>query len=186
MSATTADDDLALFRDLFEAIGAERVEPAAARIDAADELDAELDALFAEQQLLAISAPAALGGGDGSLALVTLLLHAIGRRSAAVALRLALGELAADAVACAGADPLGLAARVAYRRAAPGVVLVAPGVGRRRASRARHGAGTVVLTGEVGELVLHASGRARAAHVTVTGDDSDVARLDALQPRPAA
>jgi uncharacterized protein (TIGR03085 family) len=80
---------------------------------------------------------------------------------------------------------LGLAARVAYRRATPGVVLVAPGVGRRRASPARHGAGTVVLTGEVGELVLHASGRARAAHVTVTGDDSDVARLDALQPRPA-
>ncbi|MFC8731271.1 TIGR03085 family metal-binding protein [Luteimicrobium sp. NPDC057192] len=79
---------------------------------------------------------------------------------------------------------LGLAARVAYRRAAPGVVLVAPGVGRRRVSGARHGAGTVVVTGEVGELVLHASGRGRSAHVTVEGADADVAALDAVQPGP--
>ena len=79
---------------------------------------------------------------------------------------------------------LGLAARVAYRRAAPGVVLVAPGVGRRRVSRARHDAGTVVVTGEVGELVLHASGRGRHAHVAVEGTEADVAALDAVQPGP--
>ncbi len=79
---------------------------------------------------------------------------------------------------------LAVAARFAYRGAGPGVVLVAPGVGRRRASRARRDAGTVVVTGDVGELVLHASGRGDHAHVTVTGDDTDVAALDAVRPGP--
>jgi uncharacterized protein (TIGR03085 family) len=79
---------------------------------------------------------------------------------------------------------LGLAGRLSYRRAAPGVLLVAPGVGRRRVSRPRRGAGTVVVTGEVGELVLHASGRGRHAHVDVAGDPADLAALDAVQPGP--
>ncbi|GMA26113.1 TIGR03085 family protein [Luteimicrobium album] len=79
---------------------------------------------------------------------------------------------------------LGLAGRLSYRGAAPGVLLVAPGVGRRRVSRPHHGAGTVVVTGEVGELVLHASGRGRHAHVAVEGTDADVAALDAVQPGP--
>ncbi|MGC5166124.1 TIGR03085 family metal-binding protein [Luteimicrobium sp. DT211] len=81
---------------------------------------------------------------------------------------------------------LGVAARLAYRPAAPGVVLVAPGLGRRRVSGSRRGAGTVVLTGAVGELVLHASGRGRHAHVAVVGDDRDVTALDAVRPGPRA
>ena len=63
-----------------------------------------------------------------------------------------------------------------YRRA-PGVVLVVPGGPRRTVRRASHGAGTVVVRGDVGELVLHAFGRGASAHVHVLGDPLDVAAL---------
>ena len=89
-----------------------------------------------------------------------------------------------DDVAQALWRQLTVAGRLAYRSAAPGVVLVAPGAARRRVSRPRRGAGTVVVTGDVGELVLHASGRGRHAHVDVVGDPADLAALDAVQPGP--
>jgi len=74
-------------------------------------------------------------------------------------------------------DRLVRTARLMYRGTAVGVVLVVPG-GPRRAVRRAHGdAGTVVVRGEVGELLLHAFGRGGAAHVHVLGDPIDVAAL---------
>lgn len=64
-----------------------------------------------------------------------------------------------------------------YRRASCGVVLVVPGGPRRAVRRTRRDAGTVVVRGEVGELVLHAHGRRTAARVHVLGDPADVAAL---------
>lgn len=64
-----------------------------------------------------------------------------------------------------------------YRRP-PGVVLVVPGGPRRTVRRAKQGAGTVVVRGDVGELVLHAFGRGASAHVHVLGDPQDVAALN--------
>lgn len=61
-----------------------------------------------------------------------------------------------------------------YRRAPVGVVLVVPGGPRRTVRRARGDAGTVVVRGDVGELLLHAFGRGEAAHVHVLGDALDV------------
>lgn len=64
-----------------------------------------------------------------------------------------------------------------YRRASCGVVLVVPG-GPRRAVRRAHGdAGTVVVRGDVGELILHAFGRGTAARVHVLGEPTDLATL---------
>ena len=65
-----------------------------------------------------------------------------------------------------------------YRRARVGVVLVVPGGPRRAVRRARGHAGTVVVRGDVGELLLHAYGRGEAARVHVLGDPVDVAALD--------
>ena len=62
-------------------------------------------------------------------------------------------------------------------RSSPGVVLVVPGGPRRAVRRARRGAGTVVVRGDVGELVLHAFGRGASAHVHVLGAPRDVAAL---------
>lgn len=64
-----------------------------------------------------------------------------------------------------------------YRRAPCGVVLVVPGGPRRAVRRARGDAGTVVVRGEVGELVLHAYGRGPAARVHVLGEPTDLAAL---------
>lgn len=64
-----------------------------------------------------------------------------------------------------------------YRAAGVGVVLVVPGGPRRAVRRARGSAGTVVVRGEVGELVLHAFGRGAAARVHVLGDAVDVTAL---------
>lgn len=65
-----------------------------------------------------------------------------------------------------------------YRRAPVGVVLVVPGGPRRAVRRARADAGTVVVRGDVGELLLHAYGRGEAARVHVLGDALDVAALN--------
>jgi len=64
-----------------------------------------------------------------------------------------------------------------YRRAPCGVVLVVPGGPRRAVHRAHGTAGTVVVRGEVGELVLHAYGRGTAARVHVLGDPTDLIAL---------
>ncbi|MDF2847943.1 MAG: hypothetical protein K0R97_1925 [Oerskovia sp.] len=83
------------------------------------------------------------------------------------------------------------AAPLFFRRSPVGVVLVVPG-GQRLAVKAppqrpaEDGRlpGTVVVTGQVGELVLHAFGRGRHAGVTVQGDAADVEALDAVVPGP--
>ncbi|HEY8718997.1 TIGR03085 family metal-binding protein [Pengzhenrongella sp.] len=68
-------------------------------------------------------------------------------------------------------------APILYRRARVGVVLVVPGGPRRAVRRAPDDAGTVVIRGDVGELLLHAYGRGAAARVHVLGDPYDVEAL---------
>ncbi len=65
--------------------------------------------------------------------------------------------------------------RLLYRAAPVGVVVVAPGVGRAALRRPPKQAGSVVLTGQPVELLLHAFGRTEAAVVKVHGDRADVA-----------
>ncbi len=59
--------------------------------------------------------------------------------------------------------------RLLFRRSPVGVVLVTPTYGRRLVRTPPSGAGSVVLRGTPGELLLHASGRQRVARVTVEG-----------------
>ncbi|WP_109472589.1 TIGR03085 family metal-binding protein [Ornithinimicrobium cavernae] len=63
---------------------------------------------------------------------------------------------------------LARAAKLMLRRIPAGVVLVAPGHGRAAVKRPTD-AGTAVLTGAPGELLLAVSGRLRVADVRVTG-----------------
>lgn len=68
-----------------------------------------------------------------------------------------------------------------YRRSP---VRVALGDGNGHVVRAGpRGAPQVVLTGDVGELLLHAYDRSTASHVEVDGEPEDVAALDAYRPR---
>ncbi len=67
-------------------------------------------------------------------------------------------------------------ARLMFRRAPTGVVLVAPGIGRRSA-KLPDDHGTVVLRGEPSELVLYAYGRGEQARVEVEGRADDVVAL---------
>ncbi len=67
-------------------------------------------------------------------------------------------------------------ARLFYRKAPGGVLLRRPdGV----TWQARTGAGTVTLTGEPQELILHAMGRTSVARVQVTGEPEDVSAFTA-------
>jgi uncharacterized protein (TIGR03085 family) len=59
--------------------------------------------------------------------------------------------------------------RLLFRRSPVGVVLVTPTYGRRLVRTPPSGAGSVVLRGTPGELLLHASGRQRVARLTVEG-----------------
>ena len=68
-------------------------------------------------------------------------------------------------------------ASLLYRRAPVGIVMVVPGGPRRAVRRPRGDAGTVLVRGEVGELVLHAFGREGAARVDILGDPADVELL---------
>lgn len=67
------------------------------------------------------------------------------------------------------------AGRLLYRRTPVGLVVVAPGVGRSAVCRPPAGSGTVVLTGEPVELLLHSFGRVAVATVTTEGDPADLA-----------
>jgi uncharacterized protein (TIGR03085 family) len=71
------------------------------------------------------------------------------------------------------------AARLLFRRAATGVVLIAEGLGRRYAAKLPDTHGTVVLRGAPGELVLFAFGRGDVAKVEFSGDPVDIAALKA-------
>jgi uncharacterized protein (TIGR03085 family) len=73
-------------------------------------------------------------------------------------------------------------ARLFYRRVPVGVVLVRPDGVRRVVRHASGGRGTVVIRGDVGELVLHAFGRGGAADVAVEGSPDDVEALRAVLP----
>lgn len=80
-------------------------------------------------------------------------------------------------------EQLGRTARLAYRRVPTGIVLVTPDGPRRVVRDARRGRhGTVVVRGDVGELVLHALGRGAAADVTLQGDPEDVAAVRRVLP----
>lgn len=70
-------------------------------------------------------------------------------------------------------------ARILFRKAPTGVVLIAEGQGRRYAAKLPDSHGTVVLRGEPSELVLFAYGRGAVAEVELTGAPEDVAALKA-------
>lgn len=70
---------------------------------------------------------------------------------------------------------LRLMARLGYRRAPVGVELALPSGERYRA---REAADAVLLTGDPVELLLHASGRRRAANVELTGAPGAVQRFE--------
>lgn len=67
-------------------------------------------------------------------------------------------------------------ARLMFRKAPTGVVLIAPGLGRY-AAKLPDALGTVIVRGEPGELNLFAYGRIDAAEVSLEGDADDVAAL---------
>ncbi|USQ76604.1 TIGR03085 family metal-binding protein [Ornithinimicrobium cryptoxanthini] len=67
-------------------------------------------------------------------------------------------------------------AKLIVRKLDAGVVLVAPGHGRK-AVKGPTEAGTAVLTGAPGELVLALSGRLRVADVEITGPEAAVAAV---------
>lgn len=68
-------------------------------------------------------------------------------------------------------------ARLLYRRAPSGVVLVRPDGSQVRAARPPSGTGDVLVHGPVDELVLHAFGRTSVARVTLDGDPVGTAAL---------
>ena len=67
--------------------------------------------------------------------------------------------------------------RLAFRKSKVGIVVDAPG--HERVQLHQHGDRTVTLRGAVGEVLLAAYGRARAAEVEVDGNAQDVAALGA-------
>lgn len=67
--------------------------------------------------------------------------------------------------------------RLILRRAPTGVVLVAEGYGRH-AGKKPTDAGTVVLRGRPGELVLYTAGRARVAQVQLDGPPEAVGEIE--------
>lgn len=70
-------------------------------------------------------------------------------------------------------------ARLSFRSSPVGVVLVAPGHGRALVRRPPAGTSSVVVTGPPLELLMHAFGRTGVAQVSVDGEPSAVAALDA-------
>ncbi|MCQ1985851.1 MULTISPECIES: TIGR03085 family metal-binding protein [unclassified Arthrobacter] len=66
---------------------------------------------------------------------------------------------------------LGLMARMGYRGSPVGVELAAPGSGRRRV---KGGTPSVLISGDVVDLALHAMGRRAAANVSIEGGGDTV------------
>lgn len=75
-------------------------------------------------------------------------------------------------------------ARLLYRHVPAGVILVADEGPRVVARRPRAGHGSVVVSGPVGELVLHAFGRGAASVVRIDGSPADTAALSEKLPGP--
>jgi len=73
-------------------------------------------------------------------------------------------------------------AALRLRRQPAGVVLVRPDGVRRRVRSPHGGHGTVVVRGDVGELLLYLTGRGRAADVRLEGAAQDLAALTDLLP----
>ncbi|EWT02910.1 hypothetical protein N865_00795 [Intrasporangium oryzae NRRL B-24470] len=67
-------------------------------------------------------------------------------------------------------------ARLMYRKAPTGIVLIAPGLGRY-AAKLPDAHGTVIVRGEPGELILFSYGRTDVAKVSLEGEPDDVAAL---------
>ena len=67
-------------------------------------------------------------------------------------------------------------ARLRYSRSRVGVVLVAPGHGRRQA-HAMTGLGTVVVKGTPGELLLHSFGRRGVAKIDMSGPEEALSAI---------
>jgi uncharacterized protein (TIGR03085 family) len=84
-----------------------------------------------------------------------------------------------DRVEAAAWAALPRVGRLSYRSSPVGVVLLAPGHGRALVRRPPAGTSSVVVTGPPLELLLHAFGRTGVAQVTVDGEPSAVAALDA-------
>ena len=71
-------------------------------------------------------------------------------------------------------------ARLMFRKAPTGIVLIGEGQGRH-AAKLPDAHGTVVLRGAPGELVLYAYGRSSVARVELEGDADDIAALQEAQ-----
>jgi uncharacterized protein (TIGR03085 family) len=71
-------------------------------------------------------------------------------------------------------------ARLMFRKAPTGIVLIAEGRGRH-AAKLPDAHGTVVLRGPVSELVLYAYGRKSVARVAFEGDADDIAALQGAE-----
>jgi uncharacterized protein (TIGR03085 family) len=71
-------------------------------------------------------------------------------------------------------------ARLMFRKAPTGIVLIAEGRGRY-AAKLPDAHGTVVLRGPVGELVLYAYGRKSVARIAFEGDADDIAALQGAE-----
>jgi uncharacterized protein (TIGR03085 family) len=71
-------------------------------------------------------------------------------------------------------------ARLMFRKAPTGIVLIGEGQGRY-AAKLPDDHGTVVLRGTPGELVLYAYGRTSVARVELEGDADDIAALQGAQ-----
>lgn len=79
-----------------------------------------------------------------------------------------------------------LFSRMLLRPAPVGVVLVVPDGPRVVARKARSGSGSVVVTGELADVILFAFGRGSSTRVTFQGAPADVSALTSRFPAPPA
>lgn len=77
-----------------------------------------------------------------------------------------------------------LFSRLLLRPAPVGVVLVVPNGPRVVARKPRSGTGSVVVTGELADVILYAFGRGASTRVTFQGEPADVRALVARFPGP--
>lgn len=78
-----------------------------------------------------------------------------------------------------------LFSRLLLRPAPVGVVLVVSDGPRTVARKPRSGSGTVVVTGDLADVILFAFGRGASTELTVQGDEADVRALVSRFPGPS-